>query len=135
MRGSAHPSSATTPPAPPPGPLMQEGQPPAWATYVATADADATADAVRGAGGQVLAPPFDVLDAGRMAMLADPAGAVLGVWQAGRHHGAQLANEPGSFCWNELATRDMDAAKRFYGAVFGWEGMTGEYAGAPYTEF
>ena len=117
------------------GPPMQEGQPPAWTTYVATADADAAAGAAREAGGQVFAPAFDVLDAGRMAILADPTGAVFGVWQAGRHRGAQLANEPGSFCWNELATRDMGAAKRFYAAVFGWDGVTGEYAGAPYTEF
>ena len=118
------------------GPLMQEGQPPAWTTYVATDSADDTAAKVDAAGGQVFMPPFDVMDAGRMTVLADPAGAVFGVWQAGRHRGAELANEPGSLCWNELLTRDVDGAKRFYNAVFGWEGATDPGSGAAeFTEW
>jgi len=65
-------------------------------------------------------PPFDVMDAGRMTVLADPAGAVFGVWQAGRHRGAELANEPGSLCWNELLTSDPDKAVSFLTAIGGF---------------
>jgi uncharacterized protein len=101
-------------------PLMQEGQPPAWATYVAVEDADATAAAVKKAGGNVLAEPMDVMDLGRMAIFADPTGAVFGIWQPGTFPGASIVNEPGALSWNELGTRDPDAAKTFYAAVFGW---------------
>jgi uncharacterized protein len=102
-------------------PLMQEGQPPAWTTYVSVEDADATAAAVRDAGGQVIAEPMDVMDLGRMAVFADPEGAVFGIWQPGSFAGAEVVNEPGTFSWNELNTRDPEAAQAFYGAVFGWD--------------
>lgn len=101
-------------------PLMQEGQPTVWSSYVAVADADATAAAVKEAGGTVMAEPMDVMDLGRMAIFADPTGAVFGIWQAGTFPGAGRVNEPGALAWNELGTRDVDAAKAFYGAVFGW---------------
>jgi predicted enzyme related to lactoylglutathione lyase len=101
-------------------PLMQEGQPPAWSTYVAVADAAATAAAVTANGGNVLAEPMDVLGLGTMAIFADSEGGVFGIWQPGTFAGAGLVNEPGAFCWNELNTRDPEAAKAFYGAVFGW---------------
>jgi predicted enzyme related to lactoylglutathione lyase len=101
-------------------PLMQEAQPPAWTTYVSVADADATAAAVKEAGGSVFAEPMDVMDLGRMAVFADPTGAVFGVWQPGTFPGAGLVNEPGALAWNELGTRDPEAAKAFYAAVFGW---------------
>jgi predicted enzyme related to lactoylglutathione lyase len=101
--------------------LMQEGQPPAWSTYVSVEDADATVAKAKAAGGSVVVDAMDVLDYGRMAFLADPSGAVFGLWQPGRNIGAGLVNEPGAFAWNELETRDPDAAKAFYGAVFGWE--------------
>jgi len=101
-------------------PLMQEGQPPAWSSYVSVADVNATAAAVTGAGGSVIAEPMDVLGMGHMAVFADPSGAVFGIWQPGTFHGAGLVNEPGALAWNELNTRDVDGAKAFYGAVFGW---------------
>jgi uncharacterized protein len=101
-------------------PLMQEGQPPAWSTYVAVADADATVAAVKEAGGSVIAEPMDVMDLGRMAIFADPTGAVFGIWQPGTFAGAARVNEPGALAWNELGTRDPGAAKAFYAAVFGW---------------
>lgn len=94
--------------------------PSSWTTYLASADADATNAAVIAAGGQVIASAFDVMTAGRMSVFADPTGAVSGVWQAGDHLGAGIFNEPGSFCWNELHTRDYAAAKAFYEAVFGY---------------
>jgi predicted enzyme related to lactoylglutathione lyase len=103
-------------------PVQGEGQPPSWTTYVSTDDADVTAAKVKEAGGTVFAEPFDVMDAGRMAVFADPEGAVFAVWQPNQHPGAQLVSETGAFGWNELSTRDPEGAKAFYGAVFGWRG-------------
>ena len=98
------------------------GAPPAatWNTYVWVQSADATAAKVLEAGGSVLTEPFDVMDAGRMAVCADPEGAVFCVWQANAHKGAQIVNEHGALNFNDLNTRDADGAKAFYGAVFGW---------------
>jgi predicted enzyme related to lactoylglutathione lyase len=100
-----------------------EGAPPtaAWSTYIAVESADETAGKVREAGGQILADPFDVMDAGRMAICADPEGAVFCIWQAGNHRGARVVNEAGAVVFNGLNTRDVDGAKGFYGSVFGWE--------------
>ncbi len=102
------------------GPTQGEGHPSVWTTYVTVADADATAERVEAAGGSVFVAPMDVMTAGRMAIVADPAGAVFAVWQPRDHIGAELVNEPNSLAWNELRTRDPEAAKTFYGAVFGW---------------
>jgi uncharacterized protein len=102
------------------GPLMQEGQPQVWSTYVSTDDADAVAARATQAGGAVLVEPMDVMDAGRMAFVVHPAGGAIGVWQPGRTIGAELVNEPGAVGWNELHTRDVDGANAFYSAVFGW---------------
>lgn len=101
-------------------PLMQEGQPPAWSSYISVEDAHATVAKVKDAGGTVLAEPMDVMDLGRMAIFADPTGAVLGIWQPGTFIGAEVVNEAGAVVWNELNTRDPEAAKSFYGTVFGW---------------
>ena len=68
--------------------------------------------------------PFDVMDAGRMAVFADPEGAAICVWQADQHKGARVVNEHGSLNFNGLDTRDAERAKAFYGAVFGWDGST-----------
>src|SRR5262245_9899966 len=91
-----------------------------WNTYVAVANADETAARVRDAGGSVIMEPFDVMAAGRMAVCADPEGAVLRRWQAGAMPGGTVVNEAGSLNFNGLATRDVAAAKQFYGSVFGW---------------
>jgi uncharacterized protein len=100
-----------------------EGQsgPASWETYVWVADADETAAKVREAGGRVLVEPMDVHDAGRMAVFADPAGAQFSVWQPARHRGATVVNEHGAVNFNTLYTPDVDGARAFYGAVFGWE--------------
>src|SRR3954451_10273852 len=99
-----------------------EGAPPmaVWNTYICVDSADDTAAKVEAAGGKVLTPPFDVMDAGRMAVFADPEGAVFCIWQAKQHRGARIVNEHGSLHFNVLTTRDAAAAKSFYGSVFGW---------------
>ncbi len=94
--------------------------PAVWKTYVWVEDADDVASRVTRAGGTTLVDPFDVMDSGRMAVFADPEGAVFCVWQAGRHRGAQIVNEPGSLNFNGLNSRDLEAARSFYGEVFGW---------------
>jgi len=91
-----------------------------WNTYVWVEDAEETAAAVREVGGSVLAEPFDVFEAGRMAVCADPEGAAFCLWQAARHRGAGVVNEPGSLVFNNLNLRDLEGARAFYRAVFGW---------------
>jgi len=105
---------------------VPEGAPPmaTWNTYVWVDSADETAAKVTDAGGKVLAEPFDVAEAGRMAVFADPEGAVFSVWQAGQHKGAKIVNEAGSLNFNGLHTRAVVGAKAFYGAVFGWDILT-----------
>jgi uncharacterized protein len=102
---------------------IPEGAPPmaVWNTYIWVQSADETAAKVREAGGKVLTEPFDVMDAGRMAVVSDPEGAVFCLWEAKQHKGARIVNEPGSLNFNGLATRDVEGAKSFYGSVFGWE--------------
>ena len=99
------------------------GAPPAamWNTYISVESADETAAKVRAAGGAVAMEPFDVMDAGRMAVFTDPEGAAFCVWQAKGNKGAQVVNEHGSLNFNSLNTRDAEGAKSFYGEVFGWQ--------------
>lgn len=94
---------------------------PGWTTYVAVARVDEAVDAVRDAGGTIVTEPFDVAPAGRMAVVTDPAGAWLALWEAGQRHGAQLVNAPSAWAMSLLATPDPAAAEAFYGAVFGWK--------------
>jgi uncharacterized protein len=91
-----------------------------WNTYVWVDSADDTASKVRAAGGAVVMEPFDVMDAGRVAVLTDPEGAAFCAWQAKENKGAAIVNEPGSLNFNGLNTRDIEGAKSFYGSVFGW---------------
>jgi predicted enzyme related to lactoylglutathione lyase len=94
--------------------------PPCWSVYVSVEDADATLATATSKGAFVVAGPMDVFDAGRMAVLRDPVGSFISIWQPGEHIGAELVNEAGTFTWNELATTDLPAARSFYSAVFGW---------------
>lgn len=102
-------------------PLMQEGQPSAWNTHVSVDDADVIARAIQENGGTMIAEPMAVSEYGRLAVFTDPEGAFFGIWEPNVFAGAELVNEPGAFCWNELYTGDAAAAKDFYGRVFGWE--------------
>lgn len=106
-----------------------------WSSYVWVDSADETVAKAKDAGGSVLAEPFDAGDSGRMAVLADPSGAVLSVWQAKGHRGATLVNEPGTWNSSELNTRDPEGAKAFYGAVFGWETKTVDFGSGDFTWF
>ena len=92
-----------------------------WNTYIEVASADEAATKVRDANGRVVIEPFDVMESGRMAVVEDPEGASFCVWQAKEHTGARVVNEHGSVNFNGLNTRDVEAAKAFYGSVFGWE--------------
>ena len=103
-------------------------QPSAWTTYLATDDADATAAKIRGAGGQLLAEPMDVMEEGRMAIAMDTDGAVFGLWQGEHTTGLGVANEPQALTWNEQLSRDFEGSKAFYQAVFGYgyQDMSGD---------
>jgi uncharacterized protein len=104
---------------------LPEGAPPMalWNTYIWVESADSAASRVLAVGGRVLAEPFDVMDAGRMATFTDPEGAAFSVWQPKQHRGARIVNEPGSLNFNGLNTRDAEGAKAFYGSVFGWQAL------------
>ena len=115
--------------------IMMEGQPSAWTTYVSVEDADKTIDIAKEAGATVFVGPMDVMDIGRMAVFADPTGAAIGIWQPKTFIGAELANEAGSFSWNELNTRDVPSAKTFYTKVFGWTANDLDMDGMTYTEW
>ncbi len=108
-----------------------QGVPPHWMSYVSVASADQAARRAKELGGKVLAEPFDVFDVGRMAVLQDPQGARFSLWQAKKHIGARVINEPGALCWNELDTTDTAGAAKFYTALFGWITKVG----GDYTEF
>ncbi|NLU70842.1 VOC family protein [Streptomyces sp. HNM0574] len=121
------------------GPLTEEGATAGWTLYFATEDADATADAVRAAGGSVRVEPDDVFTAGRLAAFTDPQGAEFAVWQPRDIGGLEKVMDRGSMCWTELYTTDAGAAKSFYSAVFSWSyddqemggGMTYTLASSP----
>jgi predicted enzyme related to lactoylglutathione lyase len=113
IRGSDVAAVSSVPPGTPPTAM--------WNTYIWVDSADETATKVARASGRVLTEPFDVMDAGRMAVFMDPEGAAFCVWQANQHKGARIVNEEGALNFNVLNTRDAAGAKPFYAAVFGWE--------------
>ena len=98
----------------------EQGIPPNWLSYVTVDDVGRIAGRARDLGATVMQEPMDVLDVGRMALVADPEGAILALWEPIKHPGAGLVNEPGSLCWNELRTKDPDQAQTFYTQLFGW---------------
>jgi uncharacterized protein len=102
------------------GPRMDDADPAGWTTYVCVESADATITAITAAGGRVLSPATDIPRSGRVALCADPLGAMFGLWQPAENHGAQVVNAPGSWNFSELRTADHSAATLFYEEVFGW---------------
>jgi predicted enzyme related to lactoylglutathione lyase len=109
-----------------------EQGPPHWNAYITVADADEAAARAAELGATVLAPAFDVMEAGRMAVVQDPTGAVLSLWQAKEHIGSEVANEHGAITWNDLETRDPETAQPFYRDLFGFEFERVEQAPIPY---
>ncbi len=97
-----------------------QGVPSHWLSHVAVADIAAAAQRVPELGGTVLAAPFQVMEAGHMALVQDPQGAMFALWQAGNHIGSAVVNMPNAITWNELATTDTAAAETFYHGLFGW---------------
>ena len=92
-----------------------------WNSYVTVEDLDAMPEKVKAAGGEVMAEPFDVMESvGRMAVIQDPTGAFVNLWEAKDHIGAGVVNVPGSLSWNDLNTTDPKKAMDFYGELFGW---------------
>ena len=122
------------------GPIMMEGQPPAWTTYVSVTDADDAIAKVKAAGGTVFVEPMDVLDVGRMAVFADPTGAAAAVWQPRLHIGAGLVNEagctgleravhPGHRCGQAPSTARCSAGRPRRPTWAAWSTPTGSWAG------
>ena len=106
---------------------LEQNIPSHWSCYVTVDDVDALLPVVTENGGQIVFGPMDVFDSGRMAFLMDPTGAMLGLWQARGHIGAGIVNTPGAMCWNELWTKDAEAAKAFYATLFDWEYTADEH--------
>ncbi|MCO5322896.1 MAG: VOC family protein [Microthrixaceae bacterium] len=115
--------------------MAESGMPPVWSTYVTVESADATEAKVAPAGGTVLQPAMDVMEAGRMVIMADPAGAVICAWEPRASIGAEVVNEHGAFTWCELVTPDPAAVAQFYADVFGWSAMDAPMPGVEYTLF
>ncbi len=109
------------------------GVPPMWNSYVTVESADTAAQKAGELGAIVQAPPFDVMDAGRMASIQDPQGAHVNVWEPKNNIGAGLVNAPGALAWNELATPDVEASAKFYSDLFGWSVDPVEGMGMPYS--
>ena len=99
----------------------QQGVPPHWNVYVTVNDAEQSAKQAEAAGGSIVAPAFDVMEYGRMAVIADPTGAMFCVWEPKATIGAHLLGEAGALSWAELMTNDTDKAGKFYAEVFGYE--------------
>jgi uncharacterized protein len=96
------------------------GVPPHWSSYVTVQDVDASVAKATELGGSVLMEAQDVEENGRMAVIADPTGAAVALWEPRGMIGAELVNVPAAPCWNDLGTTDVDAAMAFYGGLFGW---------------
>jgi len=114
---------------------LSHGVPAHWLSYVAVDKVDEAAKKAKELGATMRSEPFDVMQAGRMAVLLDPTGAALALWQAGKHIGSALAGESGSTCWTELWTANTGAAGTFYAALFDWQRDTTDMGGSPYTVF
>jgi uncharacterized protein len=103
------------------GGVQGDDMPPHWNCYVTVESADASADRATELGATVIAPAFDVFDAGRMAVFADPQGAILSVWEPRENIGAGLVNAHGALAWNDLVSPDLEASAEFYRGLFGWQ--------------
>ncbi len=113
----------------------EQGVPTYWGSYVSVANVDDTVNKAKSLGANVIVEPKDVFDAGRMAAIVDPIGAVISFWQPFKHIGAEIVNENGALVWNELATNDSEKAKEFYTELLGWKFEDMNVGGIDYTVF
>ena len=113
----------------------EQGVPPHWSSFISVSNVDESVKKARALGGTVIVEPMDVFDAGRMASIIDPAGAVVSLWQPVKHIGARIINEHGASCWNELLTEDTVKAGAFYTGLFGWTANEQDMGGMIYTIF
>lgn len=124
------------------GTTQDSGITDSWTTYLASSNAAGTAARAVEAGGTIAVEPTDVLELGRMALIRDPGGGPIGVWQPGTHRGFAIHGEAGAPVWHELITPAYAESVAFYTAVFGWKMrvesdtdefryMTAEFGGEP----
>jgi hypothetical protein len=113
----------------------EQGVPTHWGSYVSVANLDESAKETKSLGGEVIVGPMDVFDAGRMALIIDPTGAAVSLWQPVKHIGADIVNEHGALCWNELLTNDTAKASAFYTGLFGWTAVERDMGNMIYTIF
>lgn len=112
--------------------MIEEGLPSMWNSYVNVKDVGDAVDALLEHGATITVPAQDILDYGSLAFFQDPTGGMLGLWEGGSHFGSEVINDPGCFCFNELATRDIDRAGDFFAKVFGWTYRDNPHSPAPY---
>ncbi len=98
-----------------------QAMPDAWTVYLSSRDTAATVVAAQQRGAPVFVEPMPIPEVGVMAVVADPGGASIGVWQADPFAGFDVLGEPGRPTWFELHSRSYEDAVRFYREVFGWE--------------
>lgn len=115
----------------------EQGIPSHWLSYVSVDDIDGAVEKATSLGGAAVVGPMDVMEIGRMARLTDPTGAAFAMWQPNKGIGAQIVNEPGTLCWNELMTNDEKTSNKFYKDLFGWSSTTDNVGGEgiQYTSF
>jgi uncharacterized protein len=112
------------------GTVAQASGTPHWLHYVGTPDIEATVQAAKSRGGSVTKEITSIPNGGKYAVLADPQGAAIAVYQSSSDTGKETPPKRGEFSWHELATSDWRAAVDFYSAVFGWEKMAEHDMGA-----
>jgi uncharacterized protein len=114
---------------------VERGIPVHWKSYISVNNVDETVEKAKALGAQINYGPIDVMEAGKMAVIQDPTGAVIAVWEPKEHAGVEMKDAAGSLCWNELMTRDAEKAKDFYTELFDWESKSEDMGGFTYTSF
>lgn len=112
--------------------MRDAGAPSAWVSYIRVDDAAAVAASAEELGAKITVPATTIGEAGRIAFIEDTTGAGVAFWEAGLEPGAEATKVPGTFCWNELATPDLDLAQAFYAELLGWTGYVNPHSPAPY---
>lgn len=112
--------------------MLESGSPSAWLSYIRVDDADAVVRSAEALGAIVRVPATPISSAGRIGVIDDPTGAIVAFWEAGLEPGAEKTRVPGTLCWNELVTPDLDGAQVFYSKLLGWTPHVNPHSPAPY---